>query len=212
MADLLRISLLGAMPDGEEWSINPVWSIEPPGLDIDFTEATAIATAVAAVALPVGVQQIMSTSTSWTGVRVEARTLAGELEAVAQVNRASAAAGSSSSAHPYQTSLVLSLRTAHPGARGRGRLYLPATGAPIGVTNLRMTATNRDAALAGLKTWMSGIQTAVQVTVPLSTLHVWSRTNSALYQVNRLQVGDILDVQRRRRDALVENYGLATYP
>jgi hypothetical protein len=46
----------------------------------------------------------------------------------------------------------------------------------------------------------------VQTTLTGADLAVWSRVGSQLNEVNALQVGDVLDTQRRRRDTLVETY------
>jgi len=50
------------------------------------------------------------------------------------------------------------------------------------------------------------------VTLDGVALAVWSRKNADLYVVNSIQTGDVLDVQRRRRDAEVENYNVLAYP
>jgi len=59
---------------------------------------------------------------------------------------------------------------------------------------------------------LSAIQAAVDVTLDGVALAVWSRKDLELYVVNSIQVGDILDTQRRRRDATIENYTVQTYP
>jgi hypothetical protein len=41
---------------------------------------------------------------------------------------------------------------------------------------------------------------------------VWSRTNQGFANVTSLQVGDIVDIQRRRRDDLVESYQATSFP
>jgi hypothetical protein len=43
-------------------------------------------------------------------------------------------------------------------------------------------------------------------------LAVWSRTAASITTVNQIQMGDIVDVQRRRRDQLVETYQSLAFP
>lgn len=212
MADLIRVSIQGRLPNGEEWSVNPIFAVEPPGLDIDYTEANTIATAVNAVTVPTVLRGVMSNpGTTVSGVRVEARTLAGALESVAEQARAVPITGSGAASHPYQTSIVCSLRTATAGARGRGRLYWPATGANLDSSTLRLSAIATSDLAAAFQTYLSGVEAAVQATIAMSRLVVWSRASSTLRDVDRLMVGDVLDVQRRRRDALTESYAIVTY-
>lgn len=212
MADLIRVSIQGRLPNGEEWSVNPIFAVEPPGVAIDYTEANDIATAVNAVTVPTVLRGVMSNpGTTVSGVRVEARTLAGALESVAEQARAVPITGSGAASHPYQTSIVCSLRTATAGARGRGRLYWPATGANLDSSTLRLSAIATSDLATAFQTYLSGIEAAVQATIAMSRLVVWSRASSTLRDVDRLMVGDVLDVQRRRRDALTESYAIVTY-
>ena len=211
MADVLRLSLLGTMAGGEVFSINPTFSVEPPGGSLSYDDCLAIATAVDAVTIPTGVLALLNSSTAWTGVRVEARTFAGTLEALAEHAKTTPVQGATSGASPFQTALVLSLQTTFPGASGRGRLYFPVSANILVQGTQRVNATTLANFLSGAKTYLQGIQTAVQSIEPLSTLHVWSRKNEAMYQVTKLRVGDITDVQRRRRDSAVENYSSVAY-
>jgi len=48
--------------------------------------------------------------------------------------------------------------------------------------------------------------------VPDSILAVWSRTLATTLGVTRIQMGDVLDTQRRRRDSQVENYQELAFP
>src|SRR4051812_18833132 len=88
IANVLRVSIFGTLPGGEVWSVNPVWQIGGVSTAEDITqlEAQAMATAVAGVAVPAGVSQMLATSCALTGARVEARrwdgTLATQAEAL----------------------------------------------------------------------------------------------------------------------------------
>lgn len=214
MADLLRVSLSGALPGGEEWSVNPCFSLGGDfGEPVSAAQASAIATAISGLTLGAGIQALMLTNTSWSGVRVEARTRDGQLQALGEAVRATPTLGTGTTPHPYQTSVVTSLRTALPGASGRGRLYWPANGVAINSSNLRIGSpipANLAAAVKTLLTAMDGAITA-QLTGAVAPV-VWSRTRQLLTPITAIQVGDITDVQRRRRDILVENYTAVSYP
>lgn len=213
MADLLRVSLVGTMPSGEEWSVNPVFYIGGDfGEPITPLEAQTIAAAIAALALPSDLQNCMSTSTVWTGVRVEARTLDGTLEALGEAAKGSGGAGFSSTGHPFQTSIVFSLRTAVAGASGRGRMYWPATGVPLQIATLRPTTAFCASVAGTVSAFLAAISNAIEVTIDGSAgPAVWSRKLNTLNPVIAVQVGDILDVQRRRRDALIEGVSSSPY-
>lgn len=215
MADLLRVSILGALPSGEVWSINPIFSLggDFGGVDVTQSQLITIATAVNAFVVPTTVRAAMSSSTTITGVRIEARTNAGLLEAQFEQARGSAVLGSGGSAHSFQTAIVCSLRTAQPGARGRGRLFLPATGIGVTAATLRVASADVTTVLAGMKAYLAGIQAAIQTVFPTGVGPVvWSRANSDTYGVTSLQMGDVLDVQRRRRDTTIESVQVSAWP
>jgi len=213
MADLIRVSLKGDMAGGEVWSVNPVYSIGGDfGAPVSAAQAATIAAGIDALTISVGVTGMWNPTTRLLGCRVEARTLAGDLEALAEHVRGAPVAGAASGAMPFQTSLVSSLRTTHPGPSGRGRLYWPATGVPLTLATNRPSSANMTTYLAGIKTTLSAIQGVIDVTLDGVALAVWSRKNADLYVVNSIQTGDVLDVQRRRRDAEVENYNVLAYP
>ena len=213
MADLLRVSIKGGNPGGEVWSVNPVFSIGGDfGAPVSAAQAMTIATAIDAITISSGITAMMAPQTTITGCRVEARKLDGTLESLAEHARGAPVAGSASSASSLQTSMVASLRTTHPGPSGRGRLYWPATGIPLQLSTYRPTSANMNTYALGVKTYLSAIQAAVDVTLDGVALAVWSRKDLELYVVNSIQLGDILDTQRRRRDNLVENYTVNAYP
>jgi len=212
MADLLRVSLQGALPGGEEWSVNPCFTLADTGTSVTFDQLNTIVTAINSISIPTGLRLMQSTSTTHTGCRVEARKLTGELEALAEGNRGAAIAGTGTSAHSYQTSLVLSLRTAQAGATGRGRMYWPATGLIVTAASLRPSFADVTSFLSASKTYLAAISAAIAPTLGAAPLIVWSRSTGGRYLVNRMLMGDVLDVQRRRRDATVETYQSLVYP
>jgi hypothetical protein len=211
MADLIRVSILGAMPGGEVWSINPVYSL-PLGLALSTDELASMALSIDSVTVPTGLRSFNVPAVTVTGCRVEARTKTGVLEGVAEHARSSPVAGSGSAAHPFQTSLVASLRTGDSSARGKGRLYWPATAVPLSPTTLRILATDTQTFVTDMNTYLAAIRTQIRAVggATGATLAVWSRTNNDTRVVLQIRAGDVADVQRRRRDALNESYQSAT--
>lgn len=126
-------------------------------------------------------------------------------------------AGSGAHSKTPQDAVVLSLRTSTPGARGRGRLYWPAQGASLSSVFQMTTPTPANTA-GGAKTWLQAINSAMdgvyiaQASALRVALSVRSVTDHVCRDVTSIQVGSILDTQRRRRDALPETYSTVTYP
>lgn len=209
---VIRTSILGTMPGGEVWSVNPCFFCLDEPADVTAAEALTIANAINAIAVPTGLRAIMNVNTAVTGVRVEARDRDGTLRALAEAMRATPTPGTGGQAHPYQTAMVTSLRTSFPGGQGRGRLYWPANGITTLATNLRPSSTDVGTAMTGVRTFLVAIQAAVAASAGPVSLTVWSRTGSAFHGVTSIRQGDVLDVQRRRRDALVESYQELPYP
>ena len=212
MADVLRISVQGSMPGGEVWSVNPVFSVEPPGLTLTFADLQSIATAAAAVGVPTDLRTLNVAGVTVNTIRVEARTITGVLEGLAEAAVSSPSFGQGAAKLPYQSSVVLSLRTTTPGGRGRGRLYWPSTAVSLLDTTLRISTPTPANIANAAKTYLSGIRTAVRTVIPLSNLVVWSRASLNTHNVSSLLVGDIVDTQRRRRDALSEAFTTVSFP
>lgn len=214
MADLLRVSIGGQMPGGEQWSVNPCFAFPAGGAVVTYNDALAFATAVSGVTTPTNLLTMNVPGVTFATFRVEARTKAGDLEAQAEVALSSPGNSTGSSGHPFQTSMVTSLRTINGTARGRGRLYWPATAVPLTSSSLRVSSGDVSAKLTAIKTYLSGVATALSGATddPDVVLAVWSRSNEALYGVNQILAGDILDVQRRRRDRVKETYTSLTFP
>jgi hypothetical protein len=207
MADLLRVSIQGALPSGEKWSINPVFGLSPASA-VSSDECADMVAAINGTAVPGQLLSLNPAGVTVTGARVEARTAAGVLQSVAEGNRGTPTPGTSSTTHPLQTSIVVSLRSTDSTARGKGRLYWPGIGCLLNATTLRFDSTPTDSALNGMDTYLGGIRTAIRSVPGFSGafLAVWSRSNAATRAVVSLRVGNVPDVQRRRRDKVIESY------
>lgn len=213
MAQILRVSIRGNMPGGEVWTINPCWEIDGSG-GAPVTPATAatIANAIAAVPVSTELKLAMAAGTNVTGCRVEARNLDGTLQSQAEAVKGTPDAGTGTAVHPYGTAITLSLRTPGAGGSARGRLYWPATGQGLNPADYRLSTSNATNLLTGFKTYLSGIESAIKVSLPNANLTVWSRKTANFFNVTQLQLGNVLDSQRRRRDTLVEAYIALAFP
>lgn len=207
MANLLRISLQGSLPGGEKWSVNPIYAMTAP-IAVSADECAAVATAIHGIAVPGILSSLNPAGVALTGTRVEARDTNGALENVAEVARSSPVVGTSATTHPMQTSIVLSLRSTDSTARGKGRLYWPALGIALNASTLRFNSTVVSDYLTTMNAYLASIRAAVRGVGGLTTasLAVWSRTTPKTEIVVTLRAGDVPDVQRRRRDKLVETY------
>lgn len=212
VVDVLRISIGGALPGGEVWSVNPVFQILNSAQTPTAPQCLTIATAINAITLSSGLTSFWSTSTNWNKTRVEARTYNGNLVAQAEAPRSSAVVGTGATPHPFQTSIVVSLRSDFPGGQGRGRLYFPATGAAMTAATLRFNSGTPASALVGVKALLTAISGAITPTLGSNSLVVWSRVGAISHQITSLRAGDVADVQRRRRDSALELYDTTAWP
>ena len=211
----VRVSILGAYNNGEVWSVNPVFDPtgEFPG-GVDQANLDAAAAAIAALSPGANLLAAMSTALTLTGARVEVRDDATDaLIGISVATRSSALAGTNAPVCPGQSAAVISLRTNTPGASGRGRIYWPYIGLGVGTT-LRIPQTNVTNIIGATKTYLNAIGSALATSFPTIGFNVAvrSRVTKSTPHVVRLQVGDIVDTQRRRRDALPEAYQQVAMP
>lgn len=98
---------------------------------------------------------------------------------------------------PFQVTPVVSLRSDDASRRGRGRFYVPslAVDAQDGGRLTPAVQTELATAAAGM---LLGLQAAGLTPVLLS------RDTMATREITSVDVGDVMDTQRRRRNALIE--------
>lgn len=210
---------MGTLAGGEVWSVNPNFGIfDETGSSWDQESGDAIVQALLPLSPGVNVLNTMSTAVALTGYRLEGRDDAdGSLLGVAEGFRTSPLLGTGSPNKPPQSAMVLSLRSSRPGASGRGRLYWPTCSVSLTASNWRIPTAVVEAFTNELRGYLRSIQDTIKAEGgfgPTTSVRliVRSKTLSAESQVNRVQAGDILDVQRRRRDKLRENYSSVDYP
>lgn len=211
----LRVSILGTAQGGEVWSINPTF--DPEGELPGFPSQgplDAAALAIANLNPGANLLAILSPALSITGARVEARDdTTDDLIAISNQSRTTPLPGTGTVRMPPQSAQVFSLRTNTPGGSGRGRIYWPIIGQTLG-SDLRIGSSSVTTNLTEMKTYLAAIESALEAAWPGSVfqLAVRSRATRSTPHVVRLQAGNVVDTQRRRRDTLAEVYSTVNYP
>jgi hypothetical protein len=197
------------------WSINPVFDPTAEfGTTVNQAQLDAATLAIANRTISTNLAALMSTTFSRTGARVEVRDdVTDALLGISVQGSSTPQAGTGTIKLPLQAAVVISIRTDTPGGRGRGRLYWPALGATLATTG-RLSAPTTAQILSEFRAYLNGIDTDLTTAFPLISfdLAVRSKAAKATPHAVRLQVGDVIDTQRRRRDALAESYGQIAYP
>lgn len=117
---------------------------------------------------------------------------------LSQVRNAEALIGTSAGASlPPQVALTVSLRTAKVTRAGRGRFYLPAMSVSQ-VSSGRVLAAAQSSAVTAAQKMIQSLNGAGYTVV------VYHRTTRTSDAVTSVDVGDVFDTQRRRRDKLIE--------
>ena len=220
------IRILGASPDGEVWSVNPRFVLKGVlGGQAAVEDQEAMETICADIAalhdgyvLPTAPRQALSSALSITGIRMEAISDEGLLIGAAEHTLATPRAGLTSAIRPLNVAWCVTLNHgAQYGRSGRGRLFWPALGSvPTLGNTLRVTNANRAAFLGDLVGWLEAFAGIIRDQGGMGATSarqvVWSRTKGTITEVDNLSLGDILDSQRRRRDALREQRTTIPWP
>lgn len=192
----------GGLNGGEIWATD--WHFETPAIPpLGARDAVVVAGVfldslwIGAAGGSPGIGSIMAASTTLTGctIYVLDPTTGRALDrAFVARNLPGTGAGG---ATPNQCAVVATLKTATPGPRGRGRVYLPPP--LLGAVTLtgRLIATHRDQMANTVGKTLLLMQTSGYNPV----LFTKSQPNRP---ITTGSVGDVIDTQRRRRDKLVE--------
>lgn len=217
-----RVIVQGSLQGVETWSTGANFSFFASVFGgFNQTQCESIVqrllTNITTAQFPTSLRALLSTSGSITGWRVETHQEDESISAVAENNYATAVLGSGSATKSPQDCVVFSLRSGTPGARGRGRMYWPALGCTLG-TGFKISGPAPAAIAGDAKALLNLIgdqlnaELAANSVVATVELAVRSQVAHDNNPVIRLQVGDVMDTQRRRRDALVESYAVTAYP
>lgn len=217
-----RTILTGAMATSERWTVGNSWGIVGLAPDTpDQERADDILARLLAYTtntnVPGFLLTCLSTALTITGWRVELRSEDERILSVAEGVKATPFAGLQTPTKTPQDAIVFSLRTSTPGARGRGRMYWPAVGTTLS-NQFQLTAPTSAEVAGAAKTWLNAIGTEMNASYIADAsalrvaLAVRSTTDHVCRDVTQIQVGTVLDTQRRRRDALKETYSSVSYP
>lgn len=209
MAEGLRIRVLGTLPNGEVWSVNPTFALTAPVNTLDNDTLQEWADGV--LALEGGdvfgseTRITMSSLCAITAIRAEYFGPDGDLVIAAEAAPDAPITGNGAATKPFQIALVCSLLTARVGRSYRGRLYLPALGAQFASGTVRVDPQSAGAVASEMADFLDGVVAAWPGASPIASAIV-SQTRDVITRVTSVRVGDVLDTQRRRRDALAEVY------
>jgi hypothetical protein len=212
----------GAIGSVETWSTSISWGVFGLAADTpDQGEADGLLAALRASAAvttpPNALRTLMSTGVNLNAIRLERRAEDETVLNVAEGLLTTPTSGLGTATKTPQDSLVFSLRTTTPGPKGRGRLYWPAVGATLSAS-YQLSAPTAATVATDAQTWLKAIGLAMNgywasvSSVRTAVLSVRSVTDHVCRDVNQLQIGSVLDTQRRRRDSLPETYTSVTYP
>lgn len=111
---------------------------------------------------------------------------------------------------PLQLSAVASHRTAQVGRRGRGRMFLPALHSGVVTTDGLISTTPRNSIRDQQVAFLEALGAESLVTgwymFPVITGDPWTQ----YARINAVQVGNVVDTQRRRRASLTETLSIGT--
>lgn len=179
----------------------------PFSLDACQAWADAIRTRIQALPTTSTLRQWMSSSGAIRGVQIY-RYLGGNVsEFVVESNLTTPLIGAGTGTNPWSSARVVTLRTARAGRSFRGRFYWPDLST---TTNGFGRLSNNVAALDQVRDFLQGIRDDAPDNSG-ATLVVYSQTRDELTPVSRLELGDVMDSQRRRRQDLDENYVASTF-
>lgn len=107
---------------------------------------------------------------------------------------------------PPQNTPCISLTTSTAGSRARGRMFLPAPDTTVLTTAGRLNSTFRGQIIAALDTFFATMSGNAASAVVVSAVGGVYTT----YPVTTIRLGDVMDTQRRRRNAIAEVYSTAS--
>src|SRR4051812_22012377 len=142
---------------------------------------------------------LWSAQTAFRKVTATLLDSAGRASEVAEVPVDSVQAGSGNSMLPTSVACAVTLRSARAGRSYRGRVFMGGFSAAVvnGFTG-RLTTDARDGLLQAVQMFLRGMRTAGYVPVVLSP------TKSAATPITALDIGDVFDTQRSRRNGFGE--------
>lgn len=158
--------------------------------------------------LATGLCQQMDDKFEWTTVKLAPINLQGRIAAASTqfYFKTPVTAGSGAGDMlPPQVAVAVSLRTAVPGRRGRGRIFVPAIKNASREVTGKVGATAQDKLGNAVKTYLNGIGGLGSPDIDYRVV-VTSAGNARYVLPHQVRVGNFFDTQRRRRANVRETY------
>lgn len=215
MAEWVRVEFQGTLPGGERWASGLSYaSLGNPQVASFATsvlaEIAARARAAMAAAPATNLLSILGIGGAITNVRVEDRSDAGGLAAVVEQPFNPVLAGLTSVTKPHQVACCISTLTGIPGRSRRGRAFWPAMGGQILSPGATISVPSALQIGESFRSVVAGVEDRAG-TVPLQAV-VHSSALALNTPITEFRVGNYLDVQNGRRDALAELYTTVVHP
>lgn len=204
-----RLRLIGSLPGGEVWSVNPCFSrlVIPGGGTAAALEdwMDGILALNTGLVLPNAVRSALSSMGYLESIRTEYFDGSGGLTIAAERSLATHASGSGSANCPSTTSIVASLMTARVGRSYRGRMFWPALNVSWADPAHRIAPTQAQAIADDTAEWLLDVADAYPGAPEMRPV-VFSSTKGVTTQLTGVRVGNIPDNLRNRKDSLDEAY------
>lgn len=203
----------GGLPGGENWSIGLRTIGATPAPDTLQAIANYAAEVFAVKAWNARLSICVAPGTTFVGCTVRAVNIQGVTTGLAEAAPVTAASSLSTTVVPDQIALVVTLITPIAGRHGKGRVYLPFTGAHIDANGrvVDQHVLAAASALVDLVDFLNGFVADAALTVArpstLFRIGVQSRTSGQpAGPVTGIKVGNVADTIRGRRQKLAEVY------
>lgn len=208
---IYRLTTLAKMPNGEPFVTTCHFlNAESSPADVQALVNSIGGSWATAYNGSVTYRGLFSPNFVWQGLRLHRiDPTTGAITAVAEYSFSGLSANTASGTDlPAQNAIVVSLRTATPGRRGRGRMYFGGfTSAAVAAGGVVGSGTQ-----TALRDFVNACYSAPLNSAPfnLADLVVYSRVGRSTSTVTSIRVGSGFDVQRRRANRRVETYSSVT--
>lgn len=146
---------------------------------------------------------LITNGSSYLGLTVYAYPSGGtQSQYIGQANFASPVVGTASAQMPLQVSMCVTLLTGVAGRTNRGRMFLPANGAPLNLS--QFTTTQVDSVCLAVATFIKNWNSAHGAA--FGNIGVVSSTRGSSRKMTAVKVDSRPDIQRRRANRFLATY------
>ena len=210
---LIRATYSGTLADGEIFA-HGVWMTVPTGAtDAQVTTAVEawLTAFLGSPALSVGatdVRHLFDPTVIWTRVSWREYNPTTGLPTAPPVDNATLVAGGGSTSLPFQCSLAITLWNGRTLGKRRYNRFFPP---PFEISVLASSGRVFSGLPGDLNLAVLAGQAAMQALTPGASLVYYGHADHAMSSLAEVKTGDVVDTQRRRRNALVEVFTLHTF-